>query len=875
MDFEQSLGLVRLMIGNGIPEEEAINNPVILDEFRHKIRNALHEEGNFILEPARILVANPDKTQWINDQDRSTWYYWPTLRSYLLGKNNWSLSAVRSLDETSDRILKQLACPSDDSFDIRGLVIGYVQSGKTANYTALISKAVDVGYRLIIVLSGIDNGLRRQTQIRLNQELVGYSNNNSVGVNLPPIGKQWHQFTSEDINGDFQPGYVNYGALQGSQPVLLVIKKNGAVLRRLHKWLDEAPEKTRKTLPAIIIDDEADQASIDTRGSYTIEGEEPPDDFEEPTIINKLIRDLLKKFRRKAYVAYTATPFANILIPHDAFNPKLENDLYPKDFIVDLPKPEGYFGAEELFGRSDRVTGEKIVEGLNIVRLVSENEFSLIAEGKVPPSLENAILDFVLSGAARSFRGQGNSPSTMLLHGSHLIIKQSEMKKMVEDKFNDLRDEWRYQKNLGILDRLNNRWNSEFRPFIQLYNITNDCKFTEIESHIGKFFEQVQVKEINSRTGDVLNYEIEPNLKAIAIGGNRLSRGLTLGGLTISYFFRSSAMYDTLMQMGRWFGFRKGYEDLSRIYITNELASWFSDLAMVEHELRDDIRLYEIMKLTPLELGPRIIKHPAMLVTSRLKQRHANNIIIEQSYSNKFMQTFRYPFDRPKDLSNLLDNNKNEIEVLVSKLGLPKWEKSNPIWKNIDVEFIMNFFENFVIDKEARNISLPLIYTYIKRVVEMGELRSWVVSIKGRESENSVLGSINLGLEKNISLISRTRLRSDPNSLGVITSPGDELTGLNQDIIASAESLSKDMSINLAARMLRDPSEGLLLIYPISHKSGYDLNDASFRIPIYDDAEDEYSKDILGIAISFPISKSFPSIKGEYLVGSVTWRSIQ
>ena len=375
---------------------------------------------------------------------------------------NWTVGSVRSLDDITNRILGQLADPSTEQFDIRGLVIGYVQSGKTANYTALIAKAADIGYRLIIVLSGIDNGLRRQTQIRLNNELVGYTDNRLEAVPLPPMGKQWHQFTTEDFNGDFRPGFANYGGLQGTEPVLLVIKKNGAVLRRLHAWIDAAPEDARRTLPVLLIDDEADQASIDTRGSYIAENEPIPDDFEDPSVINGLIRDLLRKFNKKAYVAYTATPFANILIPHDNFNPLFENDLYPKDFIVDLPKPEGYFGAEELFGRFDPEIGED-VGGLDIIRNIPEIELDNLREHiMLPPSIEFALMDFVLAGAARAQRGMGNLASTMLLHGSHLILQQMEMRELIDQKFSELRDEWRYQRSHGIVSRFQDRWSVNF-----------------------------------------------------------------------------------------------------------------------------------------------------------------------------------------------------------------------------------------------------------------------------------------------------------------------------------------------------------------------------------------------------------------------------
>ena len=351
-----------------------------------------------------MLVADPRRSEWLRQLDRSSWYYWPTLREYLLGQRGWQAAAVRSLDETTDRVLAQLAQPTDVQFDIRGLVLGFVQSGKTANYTALISKAADVGYRLLIVLSGIDNGLRRQTQLRLKAELVGYPDNRPGSVRLPPIGHRWHEFTREELNGDFQPGYTTPTALQGPQPVLLVIKKNGPVLRRLLQWLNRAPEDVRRNIPLLLIDDEADQASVDTRGTYQTEDEVPPADYEEPSVINGLIRDLLRLFSRKAYVAYTATPFANILIPHDTYDPQRQNDLYPRDFIVDLPGPDGYFGAEDLFGRFDPATGE--ILGLNIVRDVPDEDLQTLDTGNIPVSLEAAIIDFVLAGAARAQRGQ-------------------------------------------------------------------------------------------------------------------------------------------------------------------------------------------------------------------------------------------------------------------------------------------------------------------------------------------------------------------------------------------------------------------------------------------------------------------------------------
>lgn len=876
MNIDDALGIVRLLIDKGLDREEAINNLAIPVALRSEIKQILEKEENIILEPAKVLVAKDRDDDWLHKVDRSTWYYWTTLRNYLLGNRALSFPAVRSLDEATDRILGYFDPPHKEQINIRGLVIGYVQSGKTANFAALIAKAADIGFRLIIVLSGIDNGLRRQTQIRLNRELVGYVDGRAVGVPLPPMGRRWHQFTTEELSGDFQPGFANYAALQGNQPVLLVIKKNASVLRRLHDWIDLAPEDVRQKLPVLVIDDEADQASIDTRGSYIEEGEPIPDDYEPPSVINGRIRELLRKFRKRAYVAYTATPFANVLVPHDNYDPNVEADLYPKDFIVDLPKPDGYFGAEELFGRIDPNTGEES-GGLEIINPIPQEELSAIENEEIPPSLELALMDFVLGGAARIVRGQGDSPSSMLLHGSQRIAKQRELRNLVSNRFSELRDEWRYQRSEGILPRLRQRWDQTFLPVSRTVNASIQTSFDELVPAIGQFFESIQIREINSDTGDMLDYEAEPNLKVIAIGGNRLARGITIEGLLVSYFFRPSTMYDTLMQMGRWFGFRSGYEDLTRIYMTHELETAFSHLARAEYELREDIKVYEALKVTPLELGTRILKHPTMLVTSRLKQRYSESIIIEQTYSAHLEQTIRFPFDRPDILQSLLSSNLEVTTSFVSSLGEPAfWEPFGPIWSNVTADLVLGFMSSYKIDPEALNLSMELMRAYIERKNELGELTNWTISVRGREKTDPILKEIDLGLEKTIAMASRTRKPSEKNSLGVITNPTDELIGLSADQLIDVRRLQAQFSgskgLGIAARKTRGAKNGLLLLYPISRYSGHEKKRSSSGRAIYVNPDDPLSSDLIGLAISFPESSNDQPIIGEYAIGTVGWK---
>jgi len=872
---ERALRTARSMLDLGHDLEVILENSLIPAAHRKFVQERLLNETTRVLEPARVIVRDATRADWLSGLDRSGWHYWPALRQYLLSVKGWAQYAVRSLDDSSDRILKQLASPTENSFDIRGLVLGYVQSGKTASFTALIAKAADAGYRLVIVLSGIDNGLRRQTQIRLNKELVGYTDARAGSIRLPPLGRQWVQFTSEDFNGDFRAGNANHGALQGSQPVLLVVKKNGSVLRRLLEWLHAAPESVKNTLPLLVVDDEADQASVDTRGSYQADDEPPDPEYEPPSVINGRIRELLGMFRRCAYVAYTATPFANILIPHNTEDPDVGSDLYPKDFIVDLPRSEGYFGAEQIFGRFG-ANNEEVVDGLGVIREVTDVDLADLEDFVLPASLEIALLDFVLAGAGRAQRGAANSPATMLIHTSQRITEQAHMSRLVADRFAELRDEWRYARNNGIKNRLKDRWDDDFRAHTRQSHLDRDVAFEVIEEYIGPFFEAVQVKEVNSATGEVLDYEREPTLKAIVVGGNRLSRGLTLEGLLVSFFVRRTVMYDTLMQMGRWFGYRPNYEDLTRIWMTAELEGWFSDLALVEHQLRQDIEIYESQGLTPYQVGMRILQHPTMQITSTLKRRFTTTTTISQSYSLTLQQTFKFPLRRPADLAAQADNNLAATRGFLSGLGPALWDSNRPSWSGVGYQLVLTFLRQFQVDAEIRNISLPLICAYIERLADQRELDRWIVGVCGLQTRDRQLGSADWRVPGGtIWNVSRTRI-GESDSVGVITSPGDEAIGLNDETRRPNDEITPipDEGENRTARRSRSPRFGLLLLYPISRNSGYRLSMQGTRRPLYSNPNDRAAKDLIGLALSFPES-GLPQRMEAYLEGTARWRPVE
>ncbi len=879
---DQALRTARALIDLGHPPDSVLANPAIPSSLRDWVAAKIGEESNRTYERARVIAGPSADDNWLSGMDRSEWYYWKTLRTYLLVEKNRSKDVVASLDDVSDQVLRHLKPPTQAEFDVRGLVLGYVQSGKTANFTALIAKAADVGYRLIVVFSGIDKGLRRQTQLRLNRELTGYPNNPRGAVRFPPVGKQWHQFSTDDLDGDFHPGRANAAALQGSQPVLIVVKKNGAVLRRLRTWFRSSTEDVRRNLPTLFIDDEADQASVDTRGSYQTEGEfDPTDpDYEPPAVINGLIRELVQVFSRRAYVAYTATPFANILIPHDTYDGKAGEDLYPKDFFIDLPKPSGYFGTEEFFGRFDPATDEE-VRGLNVLRSVPDEQVAaLMQNNELVPTLEQAIVAFALGGAARAVRDKAGEPCTMLVHTSQKISDQVPTKRLVEQRFRELRDEWRYDRNGGIKERFKSLWDSDFGPTSQSVAGAPVHTFAEIEGAIGPFLDAVSVREINSDAGEVLDYELEPSLKAIAIGGNKLSRGLTLEGLLVSYFARKSPQYDTLLQMCRWYGYRGGYQDLTRIYTTGTLAGWFADLALVEHRLRQDIEQYEkVPGLTPYDIGVRILQHPSMQVTSALKSRFTTSTRISQSYSGSLEQTFKFPLNSPERLAVLAEKNRQAAARFLTQLGSPTAKETvGPLWADVAAAQVVAFLRSFGVDPEVGGLAPDLMAGWIERQNVDGDLVNWTVVVRGRAEQGKKLGAATwlppaAGTAWNLS---RTRI-SGSNSLGVITTPGDEEFGLTAEELEQAKKKVASGAVkdrNVAARRSRGSSHGLLLLYPISRFSGHDDGGPQgTREKLFANPEDAQACDLIGLAVSFPVTKKAGPSEA-YLEGTAKWQPV-
>ena len=619
---------------------------------------------------------------WLVASRKKDWRYWQRYQSFL--ERKLAVDVVAALDESTDRILALMEDPRrTGSWDRRGLVVGHVQSGKTGSYAGLVCKAADAGYKVIIVLAGLHNNLRSQTQIRLEESFLGYETSANrdpgklVGVaeidsdpNIHP-----HCATTRANNGDFNTRVArNFAISPEERPWLFVVKKNKSVLTRLLKWIqghvaDTTDAATRRRivtrLPLLVIDDEADNASVDT-GEQLFNADGIPEDDHQPRAINGLIRKILHAFEKKAYVGYTATPFANIFIHRRNATTEEGHDLFPKSFIINLAAPSNYVGPARVFGLR---TTEGRSGGLPLMRGVFDHvnqadsggwmpprhnkEHVPLYKGQetLPPSLDEAVASFVLATAARVCRGQGNEHSSMLIHVTRFVKVQHAVHGQVEATIKRMKQ--RLTRRIGheeLLCQLETLWNNDFVPVCadmarlvpEAGGMQKVPTWAEICAALPDVLSDIQVRMINGTARDALDYAEhgEKGLKVIAIGGDKLARGLTLEGLCTSYFVRTTKMYDTLMQMGRWFGYRPGYVDLCRLYTTPELVEWFGHIADASEELREEFDTMVMSGATPEQYGLKVESHPVLVVTSPLKMRSAQTLRL--SYSGSFVQTISF-----------------------------------------------------------------------------------------------------------------------------------------------------------------------------------------------------------------------------------------
>lgn len=733
--------------------------------------------------------------------------------------------ATEDVDLQTSKIVSSLANPNRLEVSMRGLVVGYVQSGKTANYTATIAKAVDAGYRMVIVLAGIHNALRQQTQRRLDRDLVDSTHENRRDGD-------WHWYWLTEDESDFDAPKGSADALLSARDLRLVavVKKNKSRLTRLVNWLASANPSVRRQCPVLIIDDEADQASVNTAR-----------EAEATTAINGLIRDLVRTMPTNTYVGYTATPFANVLI-----DPNAPDDLYPRNFIFALPQPAAYQGAEVLFGRNDLDEEDSAFDGYDVLRLVPTNEMDQLvpptskekrgAFSPTPvPTLEESLRWFALATSARRARGQ-RGHSSMLVHTTRYTEQHFDTADLVRKLYRGFsHDDVAFEK-LWEEESSRDTPPTSGRPL----------SWDEVRAELPSVLSETSVIVDNGRSEDRLDYTDEPQT-VIAVGGDTLSRGLTLEGLVSSYFLRGAGSYDSLMQMGRWFGYRPGYEDLPRIWTEAATAEAFRFLSTVEEEIRRDIARFESESLTPSELAVKIRSHPQMSITSALKMQHATKAQV--SYSGRRLQTFLF---RHRDRDWLASNLEAGRELVAASQGARALEHltgGRTGWAGVPTEAVARFLNAYRFHDDHVDLDGDRIQAWLQRRASQGAPATWNVVVMGRkparvawQGSSVELGTVDFGCGIETGAVNRARMAQ--------TSKGDRA-----DIKALMS--SPDRVVDLPDVDPKQPTDdlmeargdsALLLLYPIS----------SLSVPIGSQTKStareplNAAEHVLGVGLVFP-----------------------
>lgn len=897
------------------------------------------------VEDATVLEDHDPNlhTPWLPAKRGSIqWRFWTRYMTYLEREFGMPPAVVNSLHELTDMVLERLEEPTRHGrWDRRGMVVGSVQSGKTANYVGLINKAVDAGYKLVIVLAGIHSNLRAQTQLRVDEGVLGFDTQKTrkldnksqwVGVgNLPGDKLVIHSLTSSDEKGDFNKKMADtVGVMIGGDPVVLVIKKNSPVLKNLVTWVlhvggSDDPvtgKRVVRNVPLLLIDDEADNASINTKdkaGSAS----------NEVTAINGRIRQLLDAFEKSAYVGYTATPFANIFINPDAETPDHGDDLFPRSFIINVKPPTNYVGPARVFGLDGDIDANiPPLVGLDIVREIEDYAApSAFPPGhrsdhvptELPASLRKAIRCFILSCAARRARGQGKKHNSMLIHVTRFVKVQEHVVRLVRDELIALQRRIEFGdggRKPSITDELRDLWEDEFVPVSEEMgdDAGPEVTWKEVVAELHPAAAKITVATINGFAKEALDYrdhEVDGR-SVIAVGGDKLSRGLTLEGLSISYFLRTTRMYDALMQMGRWFGYRPGYLDLCRLFTTRMLSNWYRYIALADEELRREFDYMVKAGLTPERYGLRVRTHPAgMIVTALNKMSHGVNR--QLSWEGTLVQTTDLPKDAPRIAANLA-----ATEKLLMALGDAESGEGARVWRRVKADQVAGFIAGLRYPSLSAGAGGEQLATFIRKQATKlpTELTSWTVVLASNsqiKARSVTIAGHDIGLlVRNPESQAESTYRLNKSN---ILSPADEsrdFDGLKfdrqwfdavcgkPDLVDDRDWLEEQVSAGLSAekvaldltnrwmeagrvrkpksgkyerpngrvvRVMRPREQGLLLIYVLVPPEKLKNRDGRPEEPT---GLQEQGTPIIGVALSFPSSDT--ALGCEYRVNRV-WQA--
>ncbi|MDE0694754.1 MAG: Z1 domain-containing protein [Boseongicola sp.] len=767
--FRQRL-FAQLEYGQPLPtgtiEREVRDGPFGLNE-EQQLDVIRQLEGVFTTTQTLGASILSDYKPWLQQRRGSIdFFYWNRLNQFYISGGELPPSVVSVLDNVTDEVLDYCGDPEDlGAWARRGMVMGHVQSGKTTNYAALICKAADAGYKVVILLAGITNSLRAQTQERLDETFIGkvsvFSPATQEELPITSFGTGRFPAYGTSRDNDFSKNAAStYGVTLSAlkEPIIFVTKKNKSTLERLRDWLKDQNRGAVITEPLLLIDDEADNASINTSAN--------PDRV---TAINRAIREILQLFQRSSYVGYTATPFANIFIDPDTEDEMLQDDLFPRHFIKALDPPSNYVGASRVFETNGdlKVTMVRVVEDYrDILPLKHKRDHELHS---LPPSMKEAIRVFLLTRAIRILRNQGSKHCSMMVNVSRFNDVQEGIHGLVYAYLVELRNSLTVNGGLPLsrisdknIEDLSEDFQHEFRE--------SGYGFGRVLKTLCEAASSVSVTTVNMR-GGTLDYSRHKDggLHVIAIGGLALSRGLTLEGLTVSYILRNTAASDTLMQMARWFGYRTDYEDICRLYLPESSLSHYEYVEEAIEELRDEVNRMESLNQTPEDFGLKVRQSPtALRITAANKMRAATSVTLAQDYSGRHIEGHVLFND-----DGINRENSRKVAEFLQPLGAPQEAEYGvgKHWPGVDGTAVLGLLEEFRFPPHHLDLGQitggrSLFRDYVGDRVH-SELEKWDVVVPHRKERRNVREAFGLSIPL------RSRERGDFRDVEVWRATGD------------------------------------------------------------------------------------------------------
>ena len=854
------------------------------------------------------LLSSDDVEPWIHNLDKTKFDYWKRYKTYLSRNDN--SFPIDDLDKITDVILDKCVNPNiPGRWDRRGMVVGNVQSGKTANYIGLINKAIDTGYKLIIVIAGSLGSLRIQTQLRVDSGVIGRNSaeyafgnrDTKIGVGEYPIkGAEILSYTTSRLkpdssgdDGDFSSSLaqkLNYRPGKNNPPIILVIKKDYNILENvINHMASYSSEENEygfpeiKNVPTLIIDDEADYASVNTTNSLN--------EFKR---INRLIRILSNLFSQTTFIGYTATPYANLFIPQE-FNEEnyafvkgvkyqIGPDLFPRHFIVNLHPSNRYVGASRLFGYKSPVNEEDSIEPLPLFREVNDFEPSFPKvinknnkdelPDSIPASLDEAILSFILVCAIRRVRGQITAHNSMLINVASFIKWIDKIAYLVNERLNDFKLSIESD-DVILLNKLEKLYKNDF--VYRTEQVVNNLEYKDskikvhewddIRAELKNSVRKINVRALHScKKVNTLYYqnieELDYNkykdvgVSVIAVGGNRLSRGITLEGLSISYFQRTTKMYDSLMQMGRWFGYRPGYLDLCRLYTSSEIYSWFEYINDATEEMRNDFDEMMLANKRPIDYQLKVKSHPGMLIITSLNKMYFTDEI-ELSFSGTNPLTHQFVKTEKVMKHNFECYQQFFSSLVKSKCSMDKSD-SYYLFKNVDINHIIKFLD--IYKTEQKSINNSTLGEYIKLQYENHNILEWNVGfMSNSRKKNTIKYPGDVTEEVDASYITMTidgkdyviyqNVRNNPDRRkemyycmvkNQLDSTKDRFIDINKNFNPKTDSIKDNKEFRSKLK------RGLILLYTLDERA---VDDAEFGVPF------------VGYSIHFPLIENEEKVK--------------